>query len=509
MSRDRSRTSVVLEGRTLAGLRLKDRRIVIRGGRLAVSEEDAPIWRLGPEKIVFGGFHDHHTHLVGTFRPLAGPGLEGAASREECLDRLRRWLRENPGTTPVLGEGWDESGWEEPRPPKGTDLDAISPGRPVALRRVCGHLAVANRAAWRDLEPAGPDADAATGTLFESLAMGLPRRWPPPPEAYLDGVRRAQEAAHRMGVLGADEMGRAEGHAAFRSFAEAGRLELTIRHFFPIESWPDQLPPGSGFGDRVGALAITGVKGFLDGSIGARTAAMEPGFIDRDATGALLWGLDRLAEAVRRAASAGAHVALHAIGRRAVSLALDAYEAAEGKRRGSAEFRIEHAEEIDAEIVARACRLGVVLSMQPNFTARWQGAGGLYIRAIGEERTRRLNPYRSVAARASLRFGSDTMPLDPFLGIRGALSHPDPGERLALPEALAAYSFGGMSAGCAGDRLAAENPASLVVLAVPGGDPERAFLEGTARVLWTVFEGRSVYTDTDDPPPDEILEATR
>lgn len=508
MSRAPSKTPFLLEGRSLAGLRFVERRTAIAGDRFVDPDPAFPAWNLGAERILFCGFHDHHTHLVGTYRTPSGPDLEGAASREECLERLRRWLDENPGERPILGEGWDESEWADPTLLTGEDLDAISPERPVALRRVCGHLAVANRPAWSELQPDGPDADAATGRLYESLAMGLPRRWPPGPAAYLEGVQRAQEAARRMGVVAADEMGRADTYFAFRSFAEADRLTIGVSHYFPLESWRDQVPAGSSFGERIGRLTVAGVKGFLDGSIGARTAAMESGFADRDVTGALLWERDRLIGAVRDASAAGASVALHAIGGLAVSLALDAYESARADGMIANDFRVEHAEEIDRGIIERAARLDLVLSMQPNFSARWQGAGGLYERAIGESRARRLNPYRSAAELATLRFGSDTMPFDPFLGIRGALTHPDPGERLSAAEALAAYSGGGISRGGARDRLAPGAPATLVVLAVPGGDPERALADGTARAVWTVVDGRTVFFDSSDPPPEALLEAT-
>ncbi len=509
MSRDPSKPRIVLEGLVLAGARLSHRRIAIRGKRIVEAASSAPTWKLGPERILVPGFHDHHTHLVGTFKAPSGPDLEGIATRGECLDAVRRWVDEHGGDRPVLGEGWDESAWDDPRPPTREELDRLAPARPLALRRVCGHLAVANSAAWRELRPDGPDADPKTGRLRENLAMGLPRRWPPPPDAYREGVRRAQEAAARMGVVGADEMGRQETYQAFRAHAETGGVELEINHFFPLESWRDQISDAGRFGDRIGRLRIAGVKGFLDGSIGARTAAVEGSFADRGESGALLWERSPLAEAVRGAAQAGASVALHAIGGRAVRLALDAFEAAGAAPRGRGDLRIEHAEEIDEEICDRASRLGVVLSMQPNFTFRWQGSGGLYERALGRDRARALNPYRSVALRAALRFGSDTMPFGPLLGLRGALGHPDPAQRLDAAEALAAYCRGGIHRGDAPDRWAEGSSATMVLLALPGGDPAAALREGWARVIWTVRDGRTLFCDPGEPLPEAVLEATR
>jgi predicted amidohydrolase YtcJ len=165
---------------------------------------------------------------------------------------------------------------------------------------------------------------------------------------------------------------------------------------------------------------------------------------------------------------------MHAIGDRAIAQAISAVEslAEEELRFPPPGPRIEHAEMLEAASIERGARAGLLFSMQPNFTARWQGTGALYEQILGEARARALNPFREVAACGRLVFGSDTMPLDPLLGLCGAAGHPLPGQRLPLVEAVRHYTASPASAAprpFGGGRLATGEPADFVVLRIPGG----------------------------------------
>jgi predicted amidohydrolase YtcJ len=190
----------------------------------------------------------------------------------------------------------------------------------------------------------------------------------------------------------------------------------------------------SGFGDSW--LRVWGVKVFLDGSLGSRTAEMLGG------GGVAVTEQEELVDIVRRSASAHLNVCLHAIGDGAVRRALDALE----PLRGVWDMwrpRVEHAQCIDPDDLARFARIGVIASMQPAHAmadrqladAQWAGRTA-FAYAWGALR----------ASGATLAFGSDAPVEDPspLRGIDAATRwraregwHPE----LALTRAAALHAY--------------------------------------------------------------------
>lgn len=492
------RSAIVgIEGVCLIGDQVARSRMAIQDGRVKLGSSADVSWHLAPDEILIPAFHDHHTHLIGTYRPPQGPLLDEARGRQECIDLTARWLRENPGTSPVIGEGWDESAWDDRRPPTREEIDTVSGDRPVALRRVCGHMAVVNSIAWAMIQPEGAESEPATGTLTESLALGLSSRWPPTPGDLIEGARAGQREAARRGVVAIDEMARIAQWLAFSRLEASGDLWLRVDHAFPLDSADAVISAGIAPGGR-GPLRAVALKGFLDGSFGARTAAIAGVYADRETSGVLLWEESRLIEAARSGAGAGFAICLHAIGARAIAQAILVLERIAPPAGGRA-HRIEHAEDLDAGMIARAQRAGIAFSMQPNFTARWQQPGGMYEAALGRERALGLNPYRRVAEGARLLLGSDTMPFGPLVGLPGAIAHPDPAQRLQAGPAITAYADGPIAQGARAD---------LVVLRVPGGDLASSLVQGSAEVLWTAAAGRTVWSHPDAGIPEAFLGAS-
>ncbi|MBM3286816.1 MAG: amidohydrolase family protein [Candidatus Eisenbacteria bacterium] len=490
-----------IEGALLGPGGIKRGRVSLRCRGEAKAPPEA-VWSLRPDQLLIPGFHDHHTHFVSAFRAPQGPDLHGCLSRESCLAEVALWLRRHPGAQPVLGEGWDESVWDDPRPPLGSDLDRIDRERPIALRRVCGHRAVINTAAWRLIDPRGAEADPMTGSITESLALTLAQRWPSPRAALVEGIVRGQSVAFREGVVAIDEMGRLETYEALRSVEESGRLLMRVDHYFPLDALPDLLDRGIRPERRTGPLRVAGLKAFLDGSIGARTAAVGAGYADGRGAGMLLRSTPELIEAVGLGVDEGYCIALHAIGERAVEQALLAFETVRPRTRPGSALRIEHAEQMDDRAIERAESAGVTLSMQPNFAARWQGPGQMYERALGRDRALRLNRFASAARAGRLLFGSDMMPFGPLAGLPGALDHPDPAESLALAPALKAYAAAGRESG-EGPDAPSEAPAlDLAVLSFEGGDPLEALKSRRARVVWTAAWGVPVHSEPDAGIPE-------
>lgn len=463
--------------------------------------------RLGEEYRLLPGFIDAHTHLIGLGLEFLRPSFSGAISRTEVLARLDTWLRDHPGSDPVVGEGWDQSLWADPRPPDRAELDRVAPDRPVALRRVCGHVGVFNSAALASIGTEWEGLDVESGLALERLPLTIGRLWPPGRAMMAEGVRLGQEVAWRHGVTGIHEMGHPGTFRAFGQAAVAGTLRLRITHFFGAEHREviekAGLVPGFG-SDR---LRVGGIKIFLDGSIGGRSAAVRSPYPGDPPTGGgrgqLLWPDEALAEALRRAFADGYQAAMHAIGDAAIEQAIRVVERLRRDGITSPEPgpRLEHAEMLDADLLERAVAAGFLFCMQPNFTARWQGPGLLYDQVLGVERAARLNPYRSVARTGRLVFGSDTMPLGPLYGLGGALEHPLESERLDPRSARAGYTTHAAAAVTHPfdhGRLEPGRPADFIVLRRAPGRPETR-RGGDEPASWEVagtwFGGIRVHAD--------------
>jgi hypothetical protein len=202
-------------------------------------------------------------------------------------------------------------------------------------------------------------------------------------------------------------------------------------------------------GDGDEWLRIGHLKIFTDGALGSQTAALEEPYAGSDDRGILTIDRDEIIDSVSRAAAAGIAVAIHAIGDRAVHLALDAIEPT---RRTAPALRqkVEHVQLVRSDDLGRFAKLGIVASMQPIHATSDRDLADRY---WGPERVKRSYPWRTfLASGAVLAFGSDAPvePIDPLLGIHAAVTRKrprdaspwTPEQRITLDEALAAYASG-------------------------------------------------------------------
>jgi predicted amidohydrolase YtcJ len=251
-----------------------------------------------------------------------------------------------------------------------------------------------------------------------------------------------------------------------------------------------------------------GLKAFVDGSLGSTTAWFYEPYADQpDTTGLVV--IDDEAEFkgwLLAADAAGLQVMVHAIGDRANDWLLDAYAevaAANGPR--DRRFRIEHAQHLTREAIARIARDGVIPAMQPYHAiddGRWAE------NRIGPERIKTTYAFRSLLdAGARLAFGSDwtVAPIDPLLGIFAAVTrrtidgaNPDgwvPEERISVAEAVGAYTAGNARASFLEDVLGELTPGSdadLVVLSEDIFTSDPRDIENVT-VDVTIVEGQVVY----------------
>ena len=396
--------------------------VQLAAGRFVAPEGEARRIDLGGWTLL-PGLCDAHLHLFHEARRRLRVDLAGLARRAELWERLAA----APADGPVIAVGWDESDWDDPRFPTRAELDALFPGRPAGLIRVCGHAAVANSAALALLEP---PRDSADGLLLEGDAVALARRFPLERERLLVAAADVARDLAAEGLTAVTDMGAAELPALASALPADFPLALEYFHAGPLSDLPAPREDAAG--------RPLGRKFFLDGSIGGRTAAVDPPYAD-GGSGTLLHERAALERALAAALEAGWSVALHAIGERALGQALDCLESL---RPAPGSARLEHVEMLAPGQVERAGALGVAVCMQPNFMDRWGRPGGLYARALGPDYARRFSaPGDWRRGGVPLAYGTDGMPAALWPALRASVDASIFGEGRDRPEtALAAVT---------------------------------------------------------------------
>jgi predicted amidohydrolase YtcJ len=439
------------------------------------------------------GLADAHIHLESLARLKIEVDLSATRSLAEALAVVRRRAAALPEGAWVVGRGWYNDAWRDPSMPDRRSLDEAAGGRPAFLVRKDAHSAWVSSAGLaaagiRRGSPDPPggviDRDAGgepTGIVRENAVHTIQRSLPRQPDELLDAAMTATlRDLSRLGLTSVHSMDRP---AAFASLARLNaRRPLPVRVTWMLPAarleHAERLGLRGGIGDD--HLRIWGVKAFLDGSLGSRTAEM------LDGSGVPVLPQGELVDLAGRCASAGLSLCLHAIGDAAVRRALDALEPLAGAA-PRWRPRIEHAQCVDPADLPRFRRAGVIASMQPiHAVADREVADGEW-----GERTRYAYAWRALhAAGAVLAFGSDAPvePADPLLGMDAATGwrrragwHP----HLAVTraQALRAYTAGAAYAAGMEDRLGRLRPGLLCDLTIVRDGRVEATVVG-GRLTW-------------------------
>jgi predicted amidohydrolase YtcJ len=504
--------------------------LAVTGERVvAVGSDDLVRGLVGPKtrvvalhgRLVVPGFNDAHVHFLDGGFGLLSVELRGARDEEDFARRIEERSKSLSRGTWIQNGNWDHTAWPSKREPTKALVDAVTPEHPVFVSRLDGHMALANSLALRlagvdrntkDV-PGGTIVRDAAGEptgLLKDNAMDLVSRAIPEPshEANLTAARAALAEAARLGVTSIQDNSATDALPTYQDLRARGELTARFsvwRYAFPSLSPLKLTGVRTGLGDdwiRLGALKI-----LSDGSLGAGTAAFFEAFTDDPTTkGLLLHPVEDLEKTILEADAAGYQLAVHAIGDRANAIVLDAFEkAARANGPRDRRFRIEHAQHVRAQDVARFKTLNVIASIQPSHCIDDMRFATV---RIGPERCSDAYRFRSFAAAGvPVAFGTDWFvePLDPRLGLYAAVTRerPEggpaggfvPGEKLGLEEALDFYTRGSAYAEFAERDKGTLEPGRLADFVVFGQDlfrvPVREIL--TTPVDLTVVGGRVVF----------------
>jgi predicted amidohydrolase YtcJ len=204
--------------------------------------------------------------------------------------------------------------------------------------------------------------------LIDSAMSLVEDEMPEPTPAFKrEALKRGAARVASMGWTGVHNMSvAADELAMLDAMATAGELPIRVDNYLDAESGTRVLKSGP-YQDATGRVRVRGVKLYVDGALGSRGAALLAPYSDATGSGLILLQQKDMLAYLKRAKTAGAQVAVHAIGDRGNRLVLDAFAATFGPKGGrDLRWRIEHAQVIASADLPRFAKLGVIASMQPS-----------------------------------------------------------------------------------------------------------------------------------------------
>lgn len=498
---------------------------VLWAGTAAETAARAPAARHvdGGGRTLLSGLIDAHGHVLGLGRSLTSLDLTGSATLAAAQARIADHARKQPASPWIRGGGWNQVIWQLGRFPTAAELDTVVPDRPAWLTRIDGHAGWANS---RALKLAGIDRNTpdpqgghierdaqgqATGVLVDA-AMALVTRVLP---AHTDAEdRQALDAAlahlRQVGLTSVHDMGiNAAQDRLFREYADSGRLSTRVHAAIDGASADFEALSGPGPLNSYAAdlYDLRAVKLYADGALGSRGAALIEPYSDAPASRGLLFqDQAALGAQIEKALSKGYAVSVHAIGDAGNRQVLDAFERLSARYPvAGRRHRIEHAQVVALDDIARFRQLGLIPSMQPTHATSDMNMAES---RVGPARMRGAYAWRRFLLQGSpLACGSD-FPVEyanPFLGLHAAVTREGedglplggwyPDQQLSLKEAFRCYTLDAAYAAGQEQQLGTLEPGKWADFVIIDQDLFRMNLHdiGRIQVLQTWVAGRQVY----------------
>jgi predicted amidohydrolase YtcJ len=503
---------------------------------LAVGTRDEIMKLKGPETkivdldghFVMPGFNDAHMHLASAGLEKMNVNMVGVKTLDEFRERLRAKVEAAEPGEWVVGEGWDETLWPVKVLPTRWDLDEVSGKHPIYLERVDGHIGVANTRALQlasvtvaSRNPDGgkidrDDAGTPNGVLREKAQELVQSVIPKPTH---EKRRRAIELAladlASHGITSAQDYSQWEDFQIYEELEREGKLTARISEWLTFDDSIEELNNKRNSHPASDNMLHTGMlKGFMDGSLGSKTAALlEPYSDDPKNSGLPQYEAAKLNAMTKERVLAGYQIGFHAIGDKGVQMALDAFAEAEKAAKeskvkaadGGSDYRlrVEHAQVTTPQQIQRFKDLKVIASMQPNHLLtdmNWAES------RLGPKRAEHSYAWAEFLRHGvALAFGTDypVEPVTPFRGIYSALTRTSedgtrsyyPAQKLNVEQTIAAYTTGAAFAEFSEKQKGKLEPDMLADFVVLDQDiaaaPPPKILQ--TKVLRTVVGGKTVY----------------
>lgn len=332
---------------------------------------------------VYPGLFDAHCHFYALGRLESRLNCKGVSSWDSVL-QMARLYHESNSEGWLLGRGWDQSLFKGKSYPDNEGLNKAFPNRPVLLRRVDGHAAIANAKA---LELVGIDLNSKieggeveikngklTGILLDNAVDQVMNAIPKESNAEIARyLLKAQELCFAVGLTSVTDAGLSPQILdVIDSLYDKGQLKIRINAMISANQ------EGLDYAKKHGPIEqerfrVKSFKIYGDGALGSRGALLKRPYCDRDNhSGLLLTPIDSIKKYCQWAANNNFQVCTHAIGDSANKLLLDIYSGyTSGK---DLRWRIEHAQVVQVKDIALFGKYSVIPSVQPTHATsdmRW------------------------------------------------------------------------------------------------------------------------------------------
>lgn len=405
---------------------------------------------------VMPGMWDHHVHFNQQALAVRRIDLSAAGSAAEAAQMMAQQSSRSRvhASQPIMGHGFRDALW--PDTPTAQMLDEAIGGVPVVLISGDLHCAWLNSPALAMFGHEGHP----TGIFREDPCFEITNRLQDIADDTLDEwvVDAAMDGATR-GVVGVVDMEMGANIESWNRRAANGFSTMRIQAGIYTSHLDAAISAGLSTGAPLSGSPFVSAGPFkvlTDGSLNTRTAYCVDNYHGTSGQGMLTVPSDELIPLMTRASAAGIEPAVHAIGDEANRLALDAFE------RVGCRGRIEHAQLLRSEDIARFAALGVAASVQPEHA--------MDDRDIAERfwpgRTDRAFVLRGLLdSGAELLLGSDApvSPLDPWVTLSAAVSrsrdgrepwHPE--QCITVQQAITASTHSTVAVGQPADIIAVE-----------------------------------------------------
>ncbi len=495
-------------------------------GALSFLNEDTEVIDLDG-KTLMPGFIESHIHpsifgltlLEVDCKPTTTPSIP------HLLQKVDAQAAKTPKGEWIKGWGWDDSKLAEKRNPTRWELDEIAPDYPVLLKRSCAHMAVVNTKA---LELSGITEDTPNPTggnierdengrltgLLQEKAQGLLADPKYELADMIRGMELAQEYFAQLGITTVHDMAtQTSDLQLYQYLLQKDALKVRVRPWiWAIDqngfdgSMEEVLKVGlrSGFGNDM--LKIQGLKFMLDGSVGGKTAAVTEPFLGTQETGILYNDTDEIFPLMKKGIESGLRIAIHAIGDRAIEVALSAFEKInETNEVAGMRNRIEHCALPTRNHLSRMKELELIAASSIGFLFH---IGDNYLNKLGKERMKDLLPHKSFKEFGIIAPGNSDSPVtdvNPWMGIYGAVTRKsssgqvlDESQNISVWDALKAYTTDAAYSSFEEETIGVIKPKAKADLIVTSGDPMHVDVEKLKdiKVEKTFLEGKMIHEST-------------
>ncbi|MEL7647525.1 MAG: amidohydrolase [Sedimentibacter sp.] len=442
---------------TMEGKEIKDWVAIGQSRIIGVGTENDYDTLLGEHTVVLDargntvvpGFIDSHFHVVQTALDSVSLDLSGVSTHDDVGERIREASKSFVGDY-IRGIRLEEGQFVEKRFPDRKLLDKYCNDVPVVLNSLEYQVSMLNTCAMLFFKipftaegietderqmPTGIFRKQANAILRSNILKNISDK------VRKEAVSGIMETLLMNGITTINAM---EGGFMY-SDKDADFVFENSRNF-PIDM---ELFYQTTDIDKIKSIGLKRLGGclYIDGTLGARTAALSFEYADCPGTmGSLCFTQQEINEFVVNCYRNNLQLSLYTIGDRAIEIALNAHESAlyqtgiTGLR-----HRLEHAELANENQIKRAKELGIIFSMQPTYENYWGGRGKMYEQRLGE-RYLLTNPFRQIVDNQVVICGgsdSDITEPRPLLGIHSAVNHPVEQHRVDVYEALKMYTCNG------------------------------------------------------------------